>query len=105
MSVEIDAARCLGCGACVAICPGDLLELQDGQVIMRQADDCWRCAACLKACPAGALSLRLAAVAGGRGWRLSVTSQDNRLLWRCLPPQAGEAEIIFSVDPQDPNPY
>jgi thioredoxin reductase/Pyruvate/2-oxoacid:ferredoxin oxidoreductase delta subunit len=55
----IDASRCLGCAACVDVCPFDVLAV--GQYVAKVArpDACCGVGACETACPNG--SLRLAA--------------------------------------------
>jgi ferredoxin len=67
---KIDAARCRGCGLCVASCPKNLLTLRPrsaafvvrcrGSATMRDMDSlcrdgCLGCGRCRKACPAGAI--------------------------------------------------
>jgi pyruvate formate lyase activating enzyme len=53
MQVQWLAARCLGCGACVATCPNGCLELTDGGLLTDRAR-CQACGACAQACPSGA---------------------------------------------------
>ena len=51
----IDEQACIGCGACVDVCPFAALELVDG--IARANDNCTACSACLDVCPVECLSL------------------------------------------------
>lgn len=61
MPVVIDKQRCIGCGACVDICPGNLLAIdkRTGKAYIRQARDCWECLSCVKACPKTAMEIVL----------------------------------------------
>lgn len=82
MSIRIDETRCVGCKACMDICPGNLLGRgKEGKASLKRPQDCWGCAACLKECPAGAISLVLGPDMGGSGERLTVRKDGSRYLW------------------------
>ena len=50
--------RCNRCGACVEMCPMDVLRLDSaGLPTMQYPDDCWYCQACQTHCPRRALVL------------------------------------------------
>lgn len=51
----IDGEACIGCGACVAVCPFGALELVAGVAVVNA--NCTACAACLSVCPVDALAL------------------------------------------------
>ena len=51
----IDVEACIGCGACVDVCPFAALELVDDVAVVN--DDCTACGACIAECPVDALSL------------------------------------------------
>ncbi len=58
---EIDLARCLGCGACVAACPeNEVLGLLHGQAVVLHGARCVGHAHCAEACPVGAIAVSLA---------------------------------------------
>lgn len=54
---------CVGCGRCVSVCPGGVLEMgDDRRPHMRDFEEfgwsgCWRCEHCLAVCPVGAVSV------------------------------------------------
>ncbi|MHC1789335.1 nitroreductase family protein [Solidesulfovibrio sp.] len=59
---QIDAASCIGCGACVGVCPSGLFALVDGLAVAGPGG-CIGCGHCRAVCPAGAV-----AVADGDPW-------------------------------------
>jgi len=63
--LEINKEECIGCGACVDVCPFGALSLVDDIAVVD--DQCTGCGACLDVCSADALSLpeRPAAAAEG----------------------------------------
>ncbi len=56
-TLQLDQDRCIGCGACVQVCPHRILELKAGKVFIRDSDLCMECGACARNCPAQALSV------------------------------------------------
>lgn len=54
MAMIVDKETCVGCGACVAICPVGAISLEDKACI--DADSCIGCGACVNVCPVGAIS-------------------------------------------------
>lgn len=51
--------KCIGCGTCVAVCPGDILAMKDGRPYVRYPDECIHCSACMLDCPSSAIFFRL----------------------------------------------
>lgn len=104
MSIRIEQPRCIGCGRCTEICPGNLLRLDAAQKAMiLHPQDCWGCTACLKACPAGALQYFLGADLGGRGSILSFREENGISHWRITRPDG--AVLALDVNKKDPNQY
>jgi NAD-dependent dihydropyrimidine dehydrogenase PreA subunit len=56
-TLALDEDACIGCGACVDVCPHGVFSLEGGiaRVIRRGA--CMECGACAKNCPAAAISV------------------------------------------------
>jgi ferredoxin len=58
---SIDAARCTGCGWCVAACPFHLLSLErDGwrkSSVIRDTDACTGCSKCAVKCPFNVITM------------------------------------------------
>jgi thioredoxin reductase/NAD-dependent dihydropyrimidine dehydrogenase PreA subunit len=52
---SINDDRCTGCDACVAVCPTDVLELNNNKSKVARFDDCIQCEQCVSACPTTAL--------------------------------------------------
>jgi len=54
----IDPAKCLGCGACVGVCPeGDILGMINGKTELIEPSHCIGHGACKEACPRDAITL------------------------------------------------
>ena len=60
----VDPARCVGAGACVAVCPTGCLELAGPVPWLPRPRDCVHCGACAEVCPVGAVRLEPPAGAG-----------------------------------------
>ena len=57
MNVSVDQEKCIGCGACVSICPG-VFAMEGHKSVVKKSDcegcDCKEAAS---ACPVGAISV------------------------------------------------
>lgn len=57
MPVTVNKEECIGCGACISVCPtGALVMDDDGKVICVEAD-CIDCGVCVSSCPTEAIKL------------------------------------------------
>jgi len=52
----VDAARCTGCGACVAVCPMEAIAVD--VVASIETSNCAGCGVCVDACPQEAIALK-----------------------------------------------
>lgn len=103
MSIFIEREKCVGCGRCTEVCPGNLLILSEGKAFFRDVRDCWGCMACVKECPKHAVFYYLAADLGGAGGRLYAEDTPDRLDWLMKWPDGSEESI--SVDKKAANEY
>jgi NAD-dependent dihydropyrimidine dehydrogenase PreA subunit len=57
--VMIDEDKCIGCGACVALCPKKILYLDEKSGKCKVSDElkCDRRRGCMKACPVEAIKI------------------------------------------------
>lgn len=104
MSIQIDEKRCIGCGRCSEVCPGNLIKLGSrDRAWMKHPRDCWGCTSCLKVCPTGAIRFFLGADIGGRGSSLTVHQQADIWLWRVHRTDGSTEQI--TVNKKDSNQY
>ena len=110
MSISINQNACIGCGACVEVCPGNLIKLTSvtkmgdrGKAFIKHERDCWGCTSCVKACPKQAISFFLGADIGGRGARLTVKTKGSVRTWSLVKNDGSVQEII--VDGNAANKY
>jgi len=50
----VNGDRCFGCGACIALCPLDVLTL-DQRIVVVDEPNCSHCELCIPSCPVEAL--------------------------------------------------
>jgi len=52
---KVDKKKCIGCGACVAQCPVQAIELKGGKAVINPKK-CTKCGTCIEICPVQAIS-------------------------------------------------
>lgn len=57
MPPKVDLEKCTGCGACVDVCPSEVLEIENDKCKVSRPDDCTDCGSCVDECPEGAITL------------------------------------------------
>jgi len=55
MALNIDIAKCTGCGTCAEICPVDAITVNDTAHVNEET--CVECGTCVEECPEQAISL------------------------------------------------
>ncbi len=58
MPVEVNKEMCVGCGACVGVCPVGALQLDEEGKAESDVDVCIDCGGCIDTCPMGAISAK-----------------------------------------------
>lgn len=56
MVVVVDQEKCIGCEACIPVCPVQVLEMQN-QKSTYKGDGCTDCGACVSICPTQAIRI------------------------------------------------
>lgn len=49
-TLALDAARCVGCGLCLDVCPHGVFRLEGGVAEIMDRDACMECGACARNC-------------------------------------------------------
>ncbi len=55
--VTVDVEKCSGDEECVAACPAQVFEMEDGKAVVVEPDECLGCETCVEVCPEGALTV------------------------------------------------
>ncbi len=58
VSLELDAAKCGGCGTCASVCPHAVFAVESGKARIVDRDACMECGACAGNCPNSAISVK-----------------------------------------------
>ncbi|KAL7711917.1 hypothetical protein QTN25_010418 [Entamoeba marina] len=56
VKITIDEDTCIGCGACVSVCPKGVLEVVDGKSTAPNVSKCGKGNECVEACPVGSMN-------------------------------------------------
>jgi adenylylsulfate reductase subunit B len=103
MSIAISQNKCVGCGRCVEVCPGNLIRLSEGRAVIKREKDCWGCTSCLKECKTGAIAFFLGADIGGKGSVLSVEEKGGIRDWTVTAPDGTQKTI--RINTKESNKY
>ena len=83
MAIYIEAAKCVGCKACIPACPYNAIEMVNDKAVF--TDNCTSCGACAYACPTGAIVLEMGVreevdtSAYSGIWVVGEVTSDNKL--------------------------
>ncbi|MFZ3100655.1 MAG: ferredoxin family protein [Desulfitobacteriaceae bacterium] len=104
MSIKISQQTCMGCGKCLDVCPGDLIQRDEaGKSYLKYPQDCWGCTSCLKECASGAIKYYLGADIGGLGGYLYTQKDKDRLHWYIR--KADGEQVKVTINPKEANQY
>ncbi len=59
VTLRLDQDKCVGCGVCLAVCPHQVFDMNNGCASIEKRDLCMECGACAKNCPAGAVYVKV----------------------------------------------
>jgi ferredoxin len=57
VTLQLDVARCNGCGMCVAVCPHAVFSMAAGRAVLADRGACMECGACALNCVPEAISV------------------------------------------------
>jgi ferredoxin len=57
-TLQLDVAKCIGCGMCPAVCPHAVFVMAAGKAAITDRDRCIECGACARNCPVEAISVK-----------------------------------------------
>jgi len=103
MSIAINPDKCVACKRCIEVCPGNLIQLENGKAVIKREKDCWGCTSCLKECKSGAISFFLGADIGGKGSVLSVCDKGDIREWTVTAPDGSEK--VITINTKESNKY
>lgn len=102
MSIIINSEKCIGCGKCAEVCPGNLIKI-DGKAYIKYPKDCWGCTSCVKECSVNAVNFFLGADIGGMGSLVYTRQKGDILTWIIERPDGSVKEI--NINRKESNRY
>lgn len=104
MSIHIHKERCVGCGKCIKVCPGNLLKQDEvKKAFIRCEEDCWGCTACIKECKVEAISYFLGADIGGMGSVMHTKEEGELLHW--IIKDSNQNQEVITINKKQANAY
>ena len=56
-TLALDPEACIGCGACVDVCPHAVFDMVSGKARIVRRGTCMECGACSRNCPVAAITV------------------------------------------------
>lgn len=82
MSIKINLEKCVSCGKCLNVCPGNLIDFnENNKAYIKYPNECWGCTACLKECNTGAINYYLEPNIGGCGALIHTKTIGKVIKW------------------------
>ncbi len=104
MSIQIDKNKCIKCGKCCRVCPGNLINKDDNnKAFIKYPQECWGCTACLKECSSGAIRYYLGADIGGKGGYLYTRNHKDFIDWYIVSSDSNKHHI--KINKKESNKY
>ncbi|XRO77078.1 F420-non-reducing hydrogenase associated-polyferredoxin VhuB [Methanocaldococcus sp. 10A] len=93
---EVDAEKCIYCLKCVEICPGDMIKVDEENMIVVPPKSCPACGLCVNICPVDALELdvKLASPHPITDEGLVIVEEDFDVLKKCASVCPTEAIVV-----------
>jgi len=57
MPAVVNEEECVGCGACVDVCPTEAITMTDDDVAKVDPETCTDCGTCVEECPSEAITM------------------------------------------------
>ena len=58
VTLELDSARCSGCGMCIRVCPHAVFRMENKRALVADRGACMECGACARNCEPEAIRVR-----------------------------------------------
>ncbi|KMT23323.1 4Fe-4S dicluster domain-containing protein [Clostridium cylindrosporum] len=103
MSIKIIESKCVSCGKCLKVCPGNLIYKDENKkAYIKYPRECWGCTACLKECQVGAIKYYLEPDVGGCSGYMYAKDSKDTLEWTFV---IDGSEEKIKVNKKESNKY
>ena len=86
MAVLVNKDECIGCTACVGVCPFGAIIMEDGKAVI--TDACTVCGACVDTCPVGAITIET------EKKEIAINKDDYKGVWVYIEQFEGQARNV-----------
>lgn len=104
MSIQVNKAKCVSCGQCCDVCPGNLIQKdKNDKAYIKYPQECWGCTACVKECPVDAIKYHLGIDIGGKGGYLYTKNRGDYMDWFIVSSDRRKHQI--TINKKESNKY